>query len=119
MSAAGSRAWEGVCRAPAVGAESTLLAARAGRLSAGAAASRYGRTAAADLPRPFRGRAEHSSPCLSLGLELQTQQSRPQDSSCLPALKVSDIEPSVPLTELEVALAGRSTEEGATGGRVP
>ncbi|XP_044770958.1 presequence protease, mitochondrial isoform X6 [Neomonachus schauinslandi] len=43
------------------------------------------------------------------GLELQTQQSRPQDASCLPALKVSDIEPSVPLTELEVALAAGKT----------
>nr|XP_004409406.2 PREDICTED: presequence protease, mitochondrial [Odobenus rosmarus divergens] len=43
------------------------------------------------------------------GLELQTQQSRPQDASCLPALKVSDIEPSMPLTELEVALAAGKT----------
>ncbi|KAB1253823.1 Presequence protease; mitochondrial [Camelus dromedarius] len=36
------------------------------------------------------------------GLELQTQQSRPQDASCLPALKVSDIEPRIPVTELDV-----------------
>uniref|UniRef100_F7C6Q1 Presequence protease, mitochondrial n=1 Tax=Equus caballus TaxID=9796 RepID=F7C6Q1_HORSE len=39
------------------------------------------------------------------GLELQAQQSEPQDASCLPALKVSDIEPAIPFTELEVALA--------------
>ncbi|KAM8804240.1 presequence protease, mitochondrial [Rhynchonycteris naso] len=39
------------------------------------------------------------------GLELQTQQSNAQDASCLPALKVSDIEPSIPLTELTVGLA--------------
>ena len=64
------------------------------------------------------------SPRVSLGLELQTQQSRPQDASCLPALKVSDIERTVPLTELEVALAGQSrgpvsTGEGATRGHFP
>ncbi|XP_054447557.1 presequence protease, mitochondrial isoform X2 [Pteronotus mesoamericanus] len=40
------------------------------------------------------------------GLELQTQQSKAQDASCLPALKVSDIEPRIPFTELAVALAG-------------
>ena len=45
--------------------------------------------------------------CVVLGLELQTQQSKPQDTSCLPALKVSDIEPTIPLTHLEVALAGQ------------
>ncbi|XP_066240971.1 presequence protease, mitochondrial [Saccopteryx leptura] len=39
------------------------------------------------------------------GLELQTQQSNAQDASCLPALKVSDIEPSIPFTELAVGLA--------------
>ncbi|XP_074214426.1 presequence protease, mitochondrial isoform X4 [Camelus bactrianus] len=43
------------------------------------------------------------------GLELQTQQSRPQDASCLPALKVSDIEPRIPVTELDVVLAGGET----------
>uniref|UniRef100_A0ABI7Z3C6 Pitrilysin metalloproteinase 1 n=1 Tax=Felis catus TaxID=9685 RepID=A0ABI7Z3C6_FELCA len=43
------------------------------------------------------------------GLELQTQQSKPQDTSCLPALKVSDIEPTIPLTHLEVALAAGET----------
>lgn len=42
-----------------------------------------------------------------LGLELQAQQSQPQDASCLPALKVSDIEPRIPFTEVEVALAGQ------------
>ncbi|XP_036136152.1 presequence protease, mitochondrial isoform X2 [Molossus molossus] len=39
------------------------------------------------------------------GLELQTQQSKAQDASCLPALKVSDIEPRIPFTELAVTLA--------------
>uniref|UniRef100_G1NWE6 Pitrilysin metalloproteinase 1 n=2 Tax=Myotis lucifugus TaxID=59463 RepID=G1NWE6_MYOLU len=39
------------------------------------------------------------------GLELQTQQSKAQDASCLPALKVSDIEPRIPFTELAVSLA--------------
>ncbi|XP_013369108.1 PREDICTED: presequence protease, mitochondrial [Chinchilla lanigera] len=39
------------------------------------------------------------------GLELRDLQSKPQDATCLPALKVSDIEPAVPFTELEVALA--------------
>lgn len=40
------------------------------------------------------------------GLRLQTQQSEAPDASCLPALQVSDVEPSTPCTELEVALAG-------------
>nr|XP_020016944.1 LOW QUALITY PROTEIN: presequence protease, mitochondrial [Castor canadensis] len=39
------------------------------------------------------------------GLELRAQQSKPQDASCLPALKVSDIEPTMPFTELEVTTA--------------
>ncbi|EHB04995.1 Presequence protease, mitochondrial [Heterocephalus glaber] len=39
------------------------------------------------------------------GLELRDQQSKPQDASCLPALKVLDIEPTMPFTEVEVALA--------------
>ncbi|XP_002750056.1 presequence protease, mitochondrial [Callithrix jacchus] len=38
------------------------------------------------------------------GLELRTRQSKPQDASCLPALKVSDIEPTIPATELDVVL---------------
>ncbi|ETE70503.1 Presequence protease, mitochondrial, partial [Ophiophagus hannah] len=37
------------------------------------------------------------------GLELLDLQSKPQDTSCLPALKVSDIEPRIPFTELEMA----------------
>uniref|UniRef100_A0A8C6R7D3 Presequence protease, mitochondrial n=1 Tax=Nannospalax galili TaxID=1026970 RepID=A0A8C6R7D3_NANGA len=41
----------------------------------------------------------------SLGLELRTQQSKPQDASCLPALKVSDIEPSIPFIQFDVSLA--------------
>ncbi|KAJ6666636.1 hypothetical protein lerEdw1_020360, partial [Lerista edwardsae] len=38
------------------------------------------------------------------GLELMALQSQPQDTSCLPALKVSDIEPRIPFTELETSL---------------
>ncbi|ELW71643.1 Presequence protease, mitochondrial [Tupaia chinensis] len=43
------------------------------------------------------------------GLELRSQQSKPHDASCLPALKVSDIEPTIPHTELAVALAAGET----------
>uniref|UniRef100_A0A8C0JF39 Pitrilysin metalloproteinase 1 n=1 Tax=Chelonoidis abingdonii TaxID=106734 RepID=A0A8C0JF39_CHEAB len=39
------------------------------------------------------------------GLELIALQSKPQDTSCLPALKVSDIAPTIPFTELEMAFA--------------
>ncbi|KAM5235046.1 presequence protease, mitochondrial [Ctenodactylus gundi] len=39
------------------------------------------------------------------GLELRDQQSKSQDASCLPTLTVSDIEPSMPITEFEVASA--------------
>uniref|UniRef100_A0A4X2MBK3 Presequence protease, mitochondrial n=1 Tax=Vombatus ursinus TaxID=29139 RepID=A0A4X2MBK3_VOMUR len=39
------------------------------------------------------------------GLELQNLQSEPQDASCLPALKVSDIEPTISSTEMDTALA--------------
>lgn len=42
-----------------------------------------------------------------VGLELLTQQSKSQDASCLPTLKVSDIEPTLPVTELAVALTGQ------------
>ncbi|XP_060104091.1 presequence protease, mitochondrial [Heteronotia binoei] len=38
------------------------------------------------------------------GLELMELQSKPQDTSCLPALKVSDIEPRITFTELETSL---------------
>uniref|UniRef100_A0A8B9SY55 Pitrilysin metalloproteinase 1 n=1 Tax=Anas platyrhynchos TaxID=8839 RepID=A0A8B9SY55_ANAPL len=38
------------------------------------------------------------------GLELIDLQSKPQDTSCLPALKVSDIEPKIPFTVLETTL---------------
>lgn len=41
-----------------------------------------------------------------LGLELIALQSKPQDTSCLPALKVSDIEPKIPFTVLETTLTG-------------
>ncbi|XP_072010102.1 presequence protease, mitochondrial isoform X2 [Engystomops pustulosus] len=40
------------------------------------------------------------------GLELLDLQSKPQDASCLPALKVSDIERTIQRTELEIAYAG-------------
>ncbi|NP_001039262.1 presequence protease, mitochondrial precursor [Xenopus tropicalis] len=40
------------------------------------------------------------------GLELIRLQSKPQDASCLPALKVSDIEPKIPLTDLDITYAG-------------
>ncbi|XP_063778219.1 presequence protease, mitochondrial [Pseudophryne corroboree] len=40
------------------------------------------------------------------GLELLELQSKAQDASCLPALKVSDIEASIPHTDLELAHAG-------------
>ncbi|XP_069314747.1 presequence protease, mitochondrial isoform X5 [Eulemur rufifrons] len=43
------------------------------------------------------------------GLELRAEQSKPQDASCLPALKVSDIEPTTPVTELHVVLAAGDT----------
>ncbi|XP_042331246.1 presequence protease, mitochondrial isoform X2 [Sceloporus undulatus] len=38
------------------------------------------------------------------GLELLDLQSKQEDTSCLPALKVSDIEPRIPFTELEMSL---------------
>lgn len=40
------------------------------------------------------------------GLELLSAQSKTQDASCLPALKVSDIEPSIALTPVEMGSAG-------------
>uniref|UniRef100_A0A8C5MQR3 Presequence protease, mitochondrial n=1 Tax=Leptobrachium leishanense TaxID=445787 RepID=A0A8C5MQR3_9ANUR len=40
------------------------------------------------------------------GLELINLQTIPPDASCLPALKVSDIERTIPLTELDVAYSG-------------
>ncbi|KAM9308203.1 uncharacterized protein PAF06_012368 [Gastrophryne carolinensis] len=40
------------------------------------------------------------------GLELLRLQSEPQDASCLPALKVSDIDRTVPQTKVELAFAG-------------
>lgn len=54
-----------------------------------------------------------------LGLQLQTQQSEAQDASCLPALKVSDIEPSMPCTELAVALAGQCCAAATTRVQAP
>ncbi|KAL8207328.1 UNVERIFIED_CONTAM: Presequence protease, mitochondrial [Gekko kuhli] len=38
------------------------------------------------------------------GLELRDLQSKPQDTSCLPVLKVSDIEPQITFTEPETSL---------------
>lgn len=68
-------------------------------------------TRSAGDPRPRRpweiGDGAVRPACPRLGLELQAQQSQPQDASCLPALKVSDIEPRIPATDLEVATAGQ------------
>ncbi|XP_071346670.1 presequence protease, mitochondrial [Trachinotus anak] len=40
------------------------------------------------------------------GLELLAAQSKTQDTSCLPALKVSDIEPTIPITPVQISTAG-------------
>lgn len=40
------------------------------------------------------------------GLELLAAQSKTQDASCLPALKVSDIEPTIPFTTVQMSSAG-------------
>lgn len=40
------------------------------------------------------------------GLELLAAQSETQDASCLPALKVSDVEPTIPLTPVTMGSAG-------------
>ncbi|KAM6920229.1 presequence protease, mitochondrial [Lycodopsis pacificus] len=40
------------------------------------------------------------------GLELLAVQSQTQDASCLPALKVSDIEPTIPITPVQISTAG-------------
>lgn len=40
------------------------------------------------------------------GLELLSAQSKTQDASCLPALKVSDIEPTIPITPVQISAAG-------------
>ena len=40
------------------------------------------------------------------GLELLSVQSKIQDASCLPALKVSDIEPTIAVTPVEMGTAG-------------
>nr|XP_020468111.1 presequence protease, mitochondrial [Monopterus albus] len=40
------------------------------------------------------------------GLELLAAQSKTQDASCLPALKVSDIEPTIPFTPVQIGTAG-------------
>lgn len=40
------------------------------------------------------------------GLELLAAQSKTQDASCLPALKVSDIEPTIPITPVEMSFIG-------------
>lgn len=41
------------------------------------------------------------------GLQLLAAQSTTQDASCLPALKVSDIEPIIPYTPVELGSAGK------------
>uniref|UniRef100_A0A8C2WXF8 Pitrilysin metalloproteinase 1 n=1 Tax=Cyclopterus lumpus TaxID=8103 RepID=A0A8C2WXF8_CYCLU len=40
------------------------------------------------------------------GLELLVAQSENQDASCLPALKVSDIEPTMPITPVQISTVG-------------
>uniref|UniRef100_A0A3Q2WLY9 Pitrilysin metalloproteinase 1 n=1 Tax=Haplochromis burtoni TaxID=8153 RepID=A0A3Q2WLY9_HAPBU len=40
------------------------------------------------------------------GLELLAAQSQTQDVSCLPALKVCDIEPTIPITPVQISTAG-------------
>lgn len=40
------------------------------------------------------------------GLELLDAQSKTQDASCLPAVKVSDIEPTIPITPVQMSTAG-------------
>lgn len=40
------------------------------------------------------------------GLELLAAQSKPQDASCLPALKVSDIDPVTPVTPVQISAVG-------------
>ncbi|KAM8839125.1 presequence protease, mitochondrial [Synchiropus picturatus] len=40
------------------------------------------------------------------GLQLLELQSKPQDASCLPALKLSDIQPEIPLTPVHISTAG-------------
>ncbi|CAK6968750.1 presequence protease%2C mitochondrial [Scomber scombrus] len=40
------------------------------------------------------------------GLELLAVQSKTQDASCLPAVKVSDIEPTIPVTPVQIGTAG-------------
>uniref|UniRef100_A0A8C0BZM3 Pitrilysin metalloproteinase 1 n=1 Tax=Buteo japonicus TaxID=224669 RepID=A0A8C0BZM3_9AVES len=47
---------------------------------------------------------EEKTQIFEKGLELIALQSKPQDTSCLPALKVSDIEPKIPFTVLETTL---------------
>ncbi|XP_028282436.1 presequence protease, mitochondrial [Parambassis ranga] len=40
------------------------------------------------------------------GLELLEVQSKTQDASCLPALKVSDIQPTIPVTPVQMSMTG-------------
>lgn len=58
--------------------------------------------------RHFRSKPGISLLCFSSckGLELLAAQSKTQDASCLPALKVSDIEPTIPITPVQISTAG-------------
>ncbi|KAF4801866.1 Presequence protease, mitochondrial [Turdus rufiventris] len=47
---------------------------------------------------------EEKTQIFEKGLKLIALQSKPQDTSCLPALKVSDIEPKIPFTVVETTL---------------
>lgn len=42
------------------------------------------------------------------GLELLAAQSKTQDASCLPALKVSDIQPTIPVTPVQNGTTGKA-----------
>lgn len=42
------------------------------------------------------------------GLQLLDAQNTTQDASCLPALKVSDIEPTIPYTPVQLGTAGKN-----------
>ncbi|NWS44028.1 PREP protein, partial [Probosciger aterrimus] len=52
---------------------------------------------------------EEKTQIFEKGLELISLQSKPQDTSCLPALKVADIEPKIPFTVLETTLVADET----------
>ena len=58
----------------------------------------------------FKHLLDNTVLCFSFckGLDLLAVQSKTQDASCLPALKVSDIEPTIPVTPVQNSTAGTS-----------